>query len=257
MSKSSFSSKLKITLLKGMEAIGTSASNLATNAKIKVNEINLETRRREILTNFSLQAFELWQKGVQLPDPLSEMLGELSEIEDRLSVLRAQKYAKVANGDAAAKADASTAEETAAGETVAEDATTTEEAAKPTSDASSAPAESAEQPGASVQAPRMSCSDGSDGGPIVCSLNHSPANGETPVAPILDLDAVVASEESNPEDTQTPRMSCSDGSDGGPIVCSLNHGPANGEAPSAPILDLDAVIAPDEDIPDETNGCDS
>lgn len=99
MSKPSFSSKLKITLLKGMEAIGTSASNLAKNAKLKVNEINLETRRREILTDFSLQAFELWQKGVQLPGPLSEMLTELSEIEDRLSVLRAQKYAQVASSE--------------------------------------------------------------------------------------------------------------------------------------------------------------
>ena len=92
---SSFTRKVRITFLKGMEAIGTTASALASNAKLKVNEINLETRRREILTNFSLQAFELWQKGVQLPEPLSEMLTELTDIEGRLSVLRAQKYAKV------------------------------------------------------------------------------------------------------------------------------------------------------------------
>ena len=103
MAKQTFSSKVKIVLLKGMEVIGTSASNLASNAKIKVNEINLENRRREILTDFSLQAFELWQKGVELPDPLSQMLTELSGIEERLSVLRAQKYAKVAT-DAARKA---------------------------------------------------------------------------------------------------------------------------------------------------------
>jgi hypothetical protein len=96
MSRRSLSSRVKITLLKGMEVIGTSASNLASTAKLRVNEINLETRRREILTDFSLQAFELWQKGVQLPDSLSEMLTELSDIEYRLSVLHAQKYAKVA-----------------------------------------------------------------------------------------------------------------------------------------------------------------
>lgn len=94
---SSFTRKARITFLKGMEVLGTTASTLASNAKLKVNEINLETRRREILTSFSLQAFELWQKGVPLPEPLSDMLTELSDIEGRLSVLRAQKYAKVAD----------------------------------------------------------------------------------------------------------------------------------------------------------------
>ena len=95
MSKGIFLSKVRLTLLKCMETVGTTASNLASNAKLKAAEINLENHRREILTNFSLRAFEMWQKGVPLPDPLSEMLGELSETEDRLSVIRAQKYAKV------------------------------------------------------------------------------------------------------------------------------------------------------------------
>ena len=111
MSKRNFSSRVKITFLKGMEALGTSASNLASNAKLKVIEINLQNRRREILTDFSLQAFELWQKGVQLPDTLSEMLKELSDIEERLTVLRAQKYAKVAaDGAAAGKGQAAPTE---------------------------------------------------------------------------------------------------------------------------------------------------
>ena len=101
MSISTFSSRVRLALLKGMEAIGTSASNMASNAKLKANEINLENRRREILTNFNLQAFELWQKGVPLPEPLSQMLTELSDVEDRLSLLRAQKYAKVGSETAA------------------------------------------------------------------------------------------------------------------------------------------------------------
>lgn len=90
-----FTSKVRIAVLKTMEALGTSAANLASSAKLRVNELTLETRRREILTDFSLQAFELWQKGVELPAPLGDMLTELSDIESRLSVLRAQKYAKV------------------------------------------------------------------------------------------------------------------------------------------------------------------
>jgi hypothetical protein len=90
-------SRIKLTLLKMMEAVGTTASNMASNAKLRANEIKLENRRREILTDFSLRAFEMWQKGVPLPASLSEMLSELSEIEDRLSVLRAQKYARVSS----------------------------------------------------------------------------------------------------------------------------------------------------------------
>ncbi len=99
MAKGSFLNQVRLTLLKWMEVIGTSAFNLASNAKLKAAEINLENRRREILTNFSLRAFELWQKGVELPASLSEMLVELSEIEDKLSVLRAQKYARVCTPD--------------------------------------------------------------------------------------------------------------------------------------------------------------
>lgn len=87
--------QLKLAWLKGMEVLGTSASNLASNAKHKVAEINLETRRREILTEFSIKAFDLWQKGETLPEPLSAMLQELSEVDERLSVLKAQKYAPV------------------------------------------------------------------------------------------------------------------------------------------------------------------
>ncbi|MDD3337212.1 MAG: hypothetical protein PHI98_17185 [Eubacteriales bacterium] len=87
--------KVKLTFLKGMEAIGQSASNLASNAQQKLQELNLENQRREILTDFPLRAYDLWQKGEVLPDSLSQMLKELSELDERLGVLRAQRYAKV------------------------------------------------------------------------------------------------------------------------------------------------------------------
>jgi len=108
---SRFTRRVRIAFLKTMEALGTSAANLAGSAKLKVQELTLENRRREILTDFSLQAFELWQKGAQLPEPLATMLAELCEVESRLSVLRAQKFAKLnaehapVDGDAQAAAD--------------------------------------------------------------------------------------------------------------------------------------------------------
>ena len=90
-----FSSRIKIAFLNIMQAMGAAASHLASNAKLRVNEINLESRRHEILTEFSLQAFEMWHNGVKLPQKLSDMFTELSEIDDKLSILRAQKFAKV------------------------------------------------------------------------------------------------------------------------------------------------------------------
>ena len=95
MTKTKFSSRIKIAFLNIMQAFGSAASHWATTAKLRVQEINLEARRHEILTKASLQAFELWHNGVELPKELSEMFSEISMIDDKLSIVRAQKYAKV------------------------------------------------------------------------------------------------------------------------------------------------------------------
>ncbi|HPF88169.1 MAG TPA: hypothetical protein PK537_08985 [Candidatus Limiplasma sp.] len=120
MQKTKFSSRMKIAFLNMMQAFGSAASQMARNAKLRVNEINLESRRHEILTEFSLQAFEMWHNGVKLPKELSDMFTELNEIDDKLSVLRAQKYAKVNEEEPeagkapnAAKADSSAIAEAA------------------------------------------------------------------------------------------------------------------------------------------------
>lgn len=113
MPKTKLSSRIKIALLRIMEVLGTTASHWASSAKLRVQEINLEARRHEILTEASLQAFELWHNGVKLPKELSDMFKELSGIDDKLSILRAQKYAKVkiesddatADGEAALPAE--------------------------------------------------------------------------------------------------------------------------------------------------------
>ena len=85
-------SKVKLTCLKAVEVIGTRASTMASNAKQKVAEINLEARRQDILSQFTLLAYDLWQNGTQLPEELAAMLRELAELDERLSVLRAQRY---------------------------------------------------------------------------------------------------------------------------------------------------------------------
>lgn len=68
---------------------------MATNAHQKLNEINLETRRRELLSEIPVRALDLWQQGEPMPQPLGDMLSELSALDEQLTVLRAQRYARV------------------------------------------------------------------------------------------------------------------------------------------------------------------
>lgn len=79
---------LKKTWIKSMEALSSAASDLANNTKQKVNEINLDNRRREILSDFGLITYELWQKGLELPKELNDLLVELSQVDEELNLLR-------------------------------------------------------------------------------------------------------------------------------------------------------------------------
>ena len=90
-----FGNKVKLAVLKGMEAIGQGASNLASNAQQRLQELNLDNQRRELLNAFPLKAYELWQKGESLPQPLEEMLKEVKNVDERLNLSRAQRVAKV------------------------------------------------------------------------------------------------------------------------------------------------------------------
>ncbi len=82
---------LKNLWLKGMQAIGTTASNIASNTKYKVDEMNLINRRREILNDFGAKAYSLWQKGESFPDELERELCELKELDEKLNDLRAER----------------------------------------------------------------------------------------------------------------------------------------------------------------------
>jgi hypothetical protein len=105
---------LKKTWLKGMEVIGNAASNIADNAKYKVTEMNLETRRREILADFGSIAYEMWLRGESFPPALEAQLKQLNALDEQLTAIRAQriaaareaKLAEEAADIAARKADA-------------------------------------------------------------------------------------------------------------------------------------------------------
>ena len=84
---------LKSVWMRGMEAIGDTASNIANNTKYKVQEMNLINRRHEILSDFGQQAYALWQQGVQFPEELQLQLEELSKVDESLNTIRAERLA--------------------------------------------------------------------------------------------------------------------------------------------------------------------
>ena len=92
---------LKSIWLKSMEAISNTASNIASNTKYKVDEMNIVNRRREILSDFGAQAYELWQKGEHFPECLEALLRELSELDEALNAIRTEKLAGVNTDDGA------------------------------------------------------------------------------------------------------------------------------------------------------------
>jgi len=95
---------LKKTWLKGMEAIGNAASNIADNAKYKVTEMNLETRRREILADFGSIAYEMWQRGEIFPPALEAQLKQLNALDEQLNAIRAQRIAAAREANLAGEA---------------------------------------------------------------------------------------------------------------------------------------------------------
>ena len=121
-------SNLKNIWMKGMEAIGRTASSIASNTKYKVDEMNLVNRRREILADFGPRAYALWQKGVSFPEELQASLQELSQLDEKLNDMRAEKYAAGVKQEKAEEAEPETendaVREDEAPETVAEDAAT-------------------------------------------------------------------------------------------------------------------------------------
>jgi len=87
--------KIRKTWLKGMVAVGTAASKVANSSKHKVNEMTLESKRHEIMADFCLIAYDLWQKGTSLPQPLHDLLLELAQVDEALNTLHAERLANM------------------------------------------------------------------------------------------------------------------------------------------------------------------
>lgn len=79
---------VKVTVLKGLEALGKTAAGLSTAAQQKLSEINVEARRNELRKQIPGIALELWKEGVMLPEKLNPIVQELGELEEKLAAMR-------------------------------------------------------------------------------------------------------------------------------------------------------------------------
>lgn len=86
--------KIKSTWYKWIETLGQSAANMADNAKQKLNEINMEARRKEVVADLPSRLLQMWKDGVELPEELTDMLSELNGLEEELAAARAARLAK-------------------------------------------------------------------------------------------------------------------------------------------------------------------
>jgi len=88
-------SSIKELWIRSMEAIGNTASNIASNTRSRVDEMNLVNRRAEILKDFGNQAYALWQQGERFPEIMEQQLKELQKLDESLNDLRAERLAGV------------------------------------------------------------------------------------------------------------------------------------------------------------------
>jgi len=122
---------LKSFLKKGIEVIGSKASDLASNAKQKVGEYNLANEKKDLFCAIGSKIYEKFLNGETVPEGLEEELSRITEIEKELEAIRAEKEkagenAEETAGEAGKRAqteDKSIVEEPAATEYTAKDDT--------------------------------------------------------------------------------------------------------------------------------------
>lgn len=74
--------------IKVNQGIGSAANSIADATKEKVTEINLNSRKQEIMNALSPKLIELYKQGVTLPEEIAAMLSELTAVEEKIVSLK-------------------------------------------------------------------------------------------------------------------------------------------------------------------------
>ena len=75
---------LKELVIRGIDAIGNTASSLASSTRQKVNELSLRGQRNEIMESFGEKAYAAWKNGMELPESLAADLREVMALDEEL-----------------------------------------------------------------------------------------------------------------------------------------------------------------------------
>ncbi len=93
----------KKLLEQSMQVVNKAATNIAVSAKLKVDEMNLTTRRKELRIELGNKIYDLWNSGEQVPASLEELLLEMKDLDEKLQILRESKAASVQETGTAAE----------------------------------------------------------------------------------------------------------------------------------------------------------
>lgn len=85
-----FGKSMRNLLISGVKAVNNAASSIASTTRYKVDEFNLQDRRKELLKSASDCAYTLWQRGVALPEELDAILKQVDQLDRDLADMRAQ-----------------------------------------------------------------------------------------------------------------------------------------------------------------------
>ena len=80
---SDFGQNLRELVSKGMEAIGNTASSIASTTRQKVNELNVSARKKELYEALGEQVYIAWLNGEEFPDSMAESLRELLRLDQQ------------------------------------------------------------------------------------------------------------------------------------------------------------------------------
>ena len=113
---SDFTTSLKNILSQSAKFVGKTASSAAKATKYKMNEMNTQGKRRELIIELGEKVLELAKQGLKLPEEAGELVEQLNNVEADLNALRAEYAAQKANAaeQAAAEKAARAAERAAA-----------------------------------------------------------------------------------------------------------------------------------------------
>lgn len=79
---------IKNIVLKGIEAIGSKASDLASSTRQKMDIMNLESRKKELISTIGEKVMDLSLQGTLFPNEIEDLLNEITGIDEKISSLR-------------------------------------------------------------------------------------------------------------------------------------------------------------------------